>query len=359
MLKEAFSNPFTKWAIFIALIYLIFFYDFDEVYQEPPTVVKSGRQEAKVPNLRFSIEEKETTFNERIDKIEKNVKELGVSRALIEQFASPELKEILNTTDSQVIRSTLHSIPSTETVKEGNGPIAFCGDTVTVKLSGQYFTHGKTAPLPKDLTGTQTFKLGEYKLFAGLEKQLVGVREGSHVAISLPPIYAFADTRFSHPEVPQSSTIKYDAEILFVKPASFKVRKNITSYTQQKGESIPIGCGDEVTFQYIFSTLGEDVGEDTNENLTPPEGSEATFKLGDGSVPAGIEDVIMGMRLGEISNAIISRDQLFTTGKNQLKSISLTKNDAGIAGVIAIKALNGRKTSKTLQLVAPKIQDER
>lgn len=350
MIKDLFKNPFARWSFIIFVIYAVFFHESsDQFYLKQLDSINNEKSKTETSDIAFKINEKEQDFKERVASIKDKITNSNVSQVLIEEFVSSEIQDKLGTQDNLIISSTIKGIPTKKVINQGGGARINCGDTIQAKLSGNYFSSNKKGQLPEEFIGEKTLRIGSSGLFPSLDKEFIGERKGSKLEISLPPLYAFKNSTLSHKDIPEDSIVKYEVDITEVNPTSFKIRRPPNVTTKVAGNSLPIGCGDSVSINYVLFSFASY----KSRLLSPKEGRNVSFKVGDGTIPIGLEEAITGMRLGQVSNVIIHPDQIYNLGENQIPEVDELPENYGFVGVIAITALNGSKSEKEIELIPP------
>ena len=102
-----------------------------------------------------------------------------------------------------------------EVVREGAGPEARAGNTVSVHYVGT-LTDGKKFDSSRDRGQPFTFKLGAGQVIKGWDQGVAGMRVGALRKLTIPPQLAYGDRGFP-PVIPPGSTLVFEVELLDVK----------------------------------------------------------------------------------------------------------------------------------------------
>ncbi len=219
-----------------------------------------------------------------------------------------------------------------EVLEEGSGPVVEEGNRVEAQLvlvngrDGKVIdsTYGQDGP-PVSLNAT------EGQLLAGLYKGLLGQREGSRVAIAVPPVDAFGTAGFPQGNVQPDDTVVFVVDIEKVKevapplamaqgeerqapadlpslqvndegvPTGFAADENTADELDKLiaepvivGDGKKVKSGQTVTVHYLGQLYPD--GKIFDQSWT--RGEPATFQIGTGSVIAGWDEGIVGQTVG-------------------------------------------------------------
>jgi len=99
-------------------------------------------------------------------------------------------------------------------VREGTGPLAQSGNTVTVHYVGT-LTNGDKFDSSRDRGKGFTFKLGAGMVIKGWDQGVAGMKVGATRKLTIPPHLAYGDRGFP-PVIPPGSTLVFEVELLSV-----------------------------------------------------------------------------------------------------------------------------------------------
>jgi FKBP-type peptidyl-prolyl cis-trans isomerase len=102
-----------------------------------------------------------------------------------------------------------------EDEKEGSGPAAASGSTVTVHYTG-WLTDGTEFDSSKKPGGQPfTVQLGQHQVIAGWDQGLVGMKKGGTRKLTIPPSMGYGANGIG--KIPPNSTLIFKVEMLEVK----------------------------------------------------------------------------------------------------------------------------------------------
>ncbi len=101
------------------------------------------------------------------------------------------------------------------TVKQGSGPEAKTGDTVSVHYSG-YLADGSKFDSSLDRGTPFEFTLGEGRVIKGWELGVAGMKKGEVRKLIIPPQYAYGEAGFPG-VIPGNATLAFEVELLEIK----------------------------------------------------------------------------------------------------------------------------------------------
>jgi len=101
------------------------------------------------------------------------------------------------------------------TVKQGSGPEAKEGDTVSVHYSG-YLADGSKFDSSLDRGTPFEFTLGEGRVIKGWELGVKGMKKGEVRKLIIPPQFAYGEAGFPG-VIPGNATLAFDVELLEIK----------------------------------------------------------------------------------------------------------------------------------------------
>jgi FKBP-type peptidyl-prolyl cis-trans isomerase FkpA len=114
----------------------------------------------------------------------------------------------------------------TEDLKEGSGPAAKKGVTVTVHYTG-WLTDGKKFDSSHDHGKPFTFTLGAKEVIKGWDEGVVGMKVGGKRKLTIPPELGYG-ARGAPPDIPANATLVFEVELLRIgadEPSSEKSTK--------------------------------------------------------------------------------------------------------------------------------------
>jgi len=94
--------------------------------------------------------------------------------------------------------------------------IASSGKSVTINYTGTLQSTGKKFDSSLDRSTPLTFRLGDHRVIAGLEKGIEGMKPGEKRKLTIPPEQAYGSEGLP-PVIPPNSTLVFDVEVLSVK----------------------------------------------------------------------------------------------------------------------------------------------
>jgi FKBP-type peptidyl-prolyl cis-trans isomerase FkpA len=101
-----------------------------------------------------------------------------------------------------------------EEVRQGEGPEARSGNTVTVHYVGT-LTDGKKFDSSRDRGKGFTFRLGAGQVIAGWDQGVAGMKVGQVRKLTISPDLAYGGAGFP-PVIPPNSTLVFEVELLSV-----------------------------------------------------------------------------------------------------------------------------------------------
>lgn len=189
---------------------------------------------------------------------------------------------------------------------EGTGAEAVVGSLVSVNYVGVLFKDGTEFDSSYDRGAPFSVVVGAGRVIQGWDQGLVGMKEGGRRQLTIPADLAYGEAGQGSigPNEPlvfvidlvsvTTPTTAADADLPAEAPAA------ITTTDLVPGEGEAIAEGQTGTFQYIV--LGLDGTELDNSWVS---GSVLTVELGTATIPAEIENELVGMALGGRRQVIV------------------------------------------------------
>jgi FKBP-type peptidyl-prolyl cis-trans isomerase FkpA len=103
----------------------------------------------------------------------------------------------------------------TKDTKEGTGPSAKAGDTVSVHYTGR-LTNGSKFDSSRDRNETFEFKLGAGAVIKGWDQGVAGMKVGGIRELEIPPALGYGARGFP-PVIPANSTLLFEVELVEIK----------------------------------------------------------------------------------------------------------------------------------------------
>jgi peptidylprolyl isomerase len=103
-----------------------------------------------------------------------------------------------------------------EDVKEGTGPAAKAGDTVSVHYTGRLKSNGEKFDSSLDRGEPFEFKLGAGRVIKGWDQGVPGMKVGGKRKLEIPAHLAYGDQGFP-PTIPPNSDLVFEVELLAIK----------------------------------------------------------------------------------------------------------------------------------------------
>jgi peptidylprolyl isomerase/FKBP-type peptidyl-prolyl cis-trans isomerase FkpA len=102
-----------------------------------------------------------------------------------------------------------------EDVREGTGPVAKKGDTVSVNYLGTLADNGQKFDSSYDRNEPFTFKLGAGQVIQGWDQGIAGMKVGGKRILTISPNKAYGPDGYP-PVIPPNATLKFEVELLEV-----------------------------------------------------------------------------------------------------------------------------------------------
>ena len=134
----------------------------------------------------------------------------------IQKMSSGGASRIKSREPARVIRSeSKRPGLQSDILKEGSGPKAKNGDTLTVHYTA-FLPTGENVDSSHDRRGPVTFKLGAGKMINGWEVALVGAQAGEVRKVVVPSNLAYGKKGSPSGKVPPDTDVTFDIELLKV-----------------------------------------------------------------------------------------------------------------------------------------------
>ena len=98
-------------------------------------------------------------------------------------------------------------------VKEGTGPVAESGQTVTVNYTGRLFYGGEKFDSSFDHNGPFSFPLGARQVIKGWDEGVAGMKVGGKRQLVIPPDLGYGD-RGAGEKIPPGATLIFDVDLV-------------------------------------------------------------------------------------------------------------------------------------------------
>lgn len=177
----------------------------------------------------------------------------------------------------------------------GSGPAAKTGDMLVVDykgtlLNGKVFdqSFGK-APL--------SFIIGNGVLIKGWEQGVVGMKVGGKRKLTIPPSLGWGSRDMG--DIPPNSTVKFDIKLYHIWPKATRKKLIVKTLTPGKGRAAKAGDTVLVNFKGMFPNGVE---------FDRTRGTPYPVKIGAGGVIPGLEQGLVGMKVGERRKIIVHPD---------------------------------------------------
>lgn len=228
-----------------------------------------------------------------VDKIVKKMSQTDVGQAVVRTLAENAYKkEHGDKVLTAVVAQQSGRVMTLDSLR-GQGDSAFCGSAVTVKYKSFSDSNIKIDETSEPLT----FKIGGGQVIRGLESGVLGMQKGGKRKVAVPSSLAYGDPNFAN-DVLKDSPILFEVEMLEVKDG-VALNGTVELQNMENGTGDKeVFCGNNVSVEYKILDNDAEVGS-----------GKLDFKVGDGSVPTGMENGVLGMKLGEKRKILISEGQ--------------------------------------------------
>ena len=134
-------------------------------------------------------------------------------------FAKNNSKNITSPTNQNYTTNQVNNLTNfeiqgmkVEILKQGSGPEAKAGDSVTVDYVGT-LEDGKKFDSSIDSNAPFTFPLGAGRVIKGWDLGVVGMKVGEKRKLTIPPELAYSQTGYP-PIIPPNATLTFEVELL-------------------------------------------------------------------------------------------------------------------------------------------------
>ncbi|MAS93995.1 MAG: peptidylprolyl isomerase [Verrucomicrobiales bacterium] len=101
---------------------------------------------------------------------------------------------------------------SIEDLSEGSGRIAAAGSVVRIRTRGR-LNRGESIDYDEENGDIAEFRIGERQIIPGLERGVIGMREGGTRRLPISPHLAYGDSGVPD-RIPPGAVLEYDVELL-------------------------------------------------------------------------------------------------------------------------------------------------
>lgn len=145
-----------------------------------------------------------------IKKADKPVAQEDISTTTMDQNTQPSQPQVQPQTQPVASSELMMT-----TTRQGTGPEAKEGDTVSVHYTG-YLADGSKFDSSVDRGQPFEFTLGEGKVIKGWEIGVKGMKKGEVRKLIIPPQYAYGEAGFPG-VIPGNATLAFEVELLEIK----------------------------------------------------------------------------------------------------------------------------------------------
>lgn len=181
----------------------------------------------------------------------------------------------------------------------GTGKEAKAGDTITVEYTGWLLEKYNDQPFDSPSFHDRPFQfvLGKGEVIAGWDQGLVGMKVDGKRKLTIPPDLAYGADSAVDGRIPPNSTLVFEVSLLGDQgpPAATLPPSSVTKL---KIEDLVVGTGAEVKAGDTLSVHYTGWLENGTKFDSSIGGQPIEFVLGKGSVIAGWEQGMVGMRVG-------------------------------------------------------------
>lgn len=213
-------------------------------------------------------------------------------------------------------------------IKPGKGLPVLCGEEITIAYeaylpSGQVFDKaGADAP--------RKLRLGSGEVIPGMELGLLGMRKNGLRKMIIPARLAYDGERFSHPKVPDNTSIGVQAYILDKTLKTETPTLPLKFYEDKVGKGEAVSCGDKVVLRYVLYDM---------------EGRKLISGAAVGDTPPVLSQAVLGMRVGGQRAAIISPAYFIKTEMDAFFKVAIPENQVLILE-LEVESMGSERESK-------------
>lgn len=204
-------------------------------------------------------------------------------------------------------------------ILKGEGDKVECGDTVQVNYVLR-LVNGQEIENTIKSGQSIAFRVGEQQVIKGLEYAVMGMQKGGRKRLVVSPKNAYKKSKLSKGLIAGNEFVTIDVELLDIEPLFKNWRSKVRIYesTESKGRR-PVLCSNQVSFNYILSTVEDEVLYKSSE----PVG----FILGSAMVPSAINKAFDDIRVEEKRTIIFPSNLIYNKNINFLpKNIKIPAN---------------------------------
>ncbi len=332
-------NRWLKWGAIVVLAVIYYITYKDPIAQKTEEKLKQIQQEATtdassdvvVPQVKITEDtplpdgkEKLSVVNGVMQNFVNKLSESETGKVLLRGLSEQAVRE--QSDDYKLLHwATQHPnrIHFSDMVS-GDGQQIFCGSKVTMDYQA-YLPGGiKFDTTYKPEHRPVTIEIGKSQVVPGLEMGLIGMQTGARRKISIPPSFGFAVSRLKIDPDYEDKVLLYDVDIQQVEAGVAPVGIKTPEYTLTRmvvgSKDKFVQCGEYVTIEYK-RVLPE---SDASEKEIPYK--RITFKLGDGTVPYGLEKALIGLHLASEHRLSLPEFWQKSRGKESLMAEDIAKN---------------------------------
>lgn len=322
-----------KWITWIAIIFIVYVVAVGKFNArkflhsvESPQEISSRETKSKTPKedtlqnrIKQSLPPGEGTLLQRT--VNKYAKDY-VDPSLEKKLEDAKVKQAPVTTLSHQLmnKQLLEADKPYGDIKKGTGKTIYCGQAVTVHYLAKLFD-GTVIEDTRKTNKPVTFTTGKGQVLPGLDIGVVGMQKGGIRKLFVPASMAYDAKGFANDNVPPGTMIQVDATVVDVNDTPFDLGK-MQVFAQNKGSGhAPLTCNDVASVVLIVHDTSNNLLLNTTNNDTP-----LMFQIGQGDVPFGLEQAVLGMKQGGKKTLIIPPELLTSQTGKPLQDMPLFKD---------------------------------